>query len=70
MVDRAGSTQLNTFAIHGHTLDIVVENQGRINFGAQINDNKKVCYFTVSFNHNIGRTRQQLSVRYHSFFDS
>ena len=42
MVDRAGSTQLSAFATHGQTLDIVVENQGRVNFGAQINDNKKV----------------------------
>ena len=50
MVDRAGSTQFNTFALHGQTLDIVVENQGRINYGAQINDNKKVRYFNVSVN--------------------
>jgi len=42
MVDRSGSTQFNTFAVHGHTLDIIVENQGRINYGPQINDNKKV----------------------------
>jgi len=42
MVDRTGSTQLNAFAVHGQMLDIIVENQGRINYGAQINDNKKV----------------------------
>jgi len=43
MVDRTGSTEFNTFALHGQTLDIIVENQGRLNYGAQINDNKKVC---------------------------
>ena len=42
MVDRTGSTQLNAFAVRGQTLDIIVENQGRINYGSQINDNKKV----------------------------
>jgi len=42
MVDRAGSTQINTFGVQGQTLDIVVENQGRFNYGADINDNKKV----------------------------
>jgi len=42
MVDRLGSTQLNTFALHGRELDIIVENQGRLNYGPQINDNKKV----------------------------
>ena len=42
MVDRTGSTQFNTLGMRGQTLDIIVENQGRINYGAQINDNKKV----------------------------
>ena len=42
MVDRTGSTELNTFAVRSHTLDIIVENQGRLNYGSQINDNKKV----------------------------
>jgi len=43
MVDRTGCTQLNAFAVNGQTLDVIVENQGRINYGGQINDNKKVC---------------------------
>ena len=42
MVDRNGLTEFTTLAMHGQTLHIIVENQGRINYGPQINDNKKV----------------------------
>jgi beta-galactosidase len=42
MLDRNGATSLNLLAKKGQHLNILVENQGRINFGAQINGNRKV----------------------------
>lgn len=42
LLNRNGATAFNMFALKGQTLDIIVENQGRINYGGQINDNKKV----------------------------
>jgi beta-galactosidase len=47
MVDRNQATSLNTYAQQGQTLDILVENQGRLNYGSVINDNKKVCPFIL-----------------------
>lgn len=43
IVDRLAAMMLNIVGTKGQTLDIIVENQGRINFGAAMNDNKKVC---------------------------
>ncbi len=42
IVDRRFETQLNLAARKGQTLSIIVENQGHINFGTQINGNRKV----------------------------
>ncbi|ELU13067.1 hypothetical protein CAPTEDRAFT_174701 [Capitella teleta] len=41
MLDRTGATSMNILSRKGQSLDILVENQGRINFGAQINGNRK-----------------------------
>ena len=42
LLDRNAATSLNMFATEGQSLDIVVENQGRIGFGPEMNNNKKV----------------------------
>lgn len=42
VVDRRGSMSFNILVKRGQNLDILVENQGRVNYGSQINQNKKV----------------------------
>ena len=43
-VDRNGVTSLNIVAAKGQALDLFIENQGRINYGSGINDNRKVSF--------------------------
>lgn len=42
VLDRNGANSFNANGYPGQTVDIIVENQGRLNYGGQINDNKKV----------------------------
>ena len=42
LLDRYGTTSFNLLAVEGQELSILVENQGRINFGSQILNNRKV----------------------------
>lgn len=41
-MDRNGANSFNANGYPGQIVDIIVENQGRLNYGGQINDNKKV----------------------------
>ena len=42
LLDRYGTTSFNLLAVEGQELSILVENQGRINFGSQLLNNRKV----------------------------
>ena len=48
-IDKEGLTTLNIVASKGQTLDIFVENQGRICYGSEINDNRKVSFISEYF---------------------
>lgn len=53
LLDRNSATSFNAFGYPGQTVDIIVENQGRINYGPAINDNKKGLISNVTFGGNI-----------------
>ena len=48
MIDRKQTGTMNIVAHKGQTLDIFIENQGRINFGTDILNNTKVRILDVS----------------------
>ena len=43
-LDRKAQQSLHLVASKGSILSVLVENQGRTNFGAAIRDNRKVCH--------------------------
>ena len=42
LLDHYGVTSFNLLAVQGQVLAILVENQGRMNYGSQIVNNRKV----------------------------
>ena len=49
ILDRTVTTEMSINWDSGDTLNVFVENQGRVNFGNTIDDNRKVCVIFVNF---------------------